>query len=302
MRAAHDLGVGHDSEHSAAHAPTLRQLQILVAVAETGGFSSAAQRLSIQQSSASRAVSEIEAVLDARLFLRGPTGTQATAAGHRVIAGARRLLALADDLHDCARDAPLGGTVRIGAFRTAALLLLPPVAARLAIEYPAIALDIRSLREVDGGVGAAVTAGICDVGLTSLPTDPELVAVALTEDPYVRVEPAADQHALAELPFLHWDESCSDRALAWLTATGTPPQRWLQAEDDQVVLALVGSGIGWSLMPAFAARPNRPDVRLRPLENAPSRTIGVCAHPAALARPAVRAVFNEIRASVTGHK
>ncbi|MQA73719.1 MAG: LysR family transcriptional regulator [Solirubrobacterales bacterium] len=299
MRQMHEAGGRHEPiERSAGGQPSLRQLEVLVAVAEAGGFSAAAQRLGLQQSSVSRAVRELETVLDVRLFLRGPAGTQITAAGHRIIAGARRLLALVDDLPDLARDRPAGGTVRIGAFRTAAVLLLPPVAARLAAAHPTITLQIRSLREIDGGVGAAIAAGTCDVGLTSLPTDPELVSIALTEDPYVRVEPASDDHDLAELPFLHWNESCSDRAIAWLTASGTPPRRTLQAEDEQVVLALVGGGVGWSLMPAFAARPKPSDVRLRALKGSPTRTIGVCAHPAGLARPAVRAVFDAISESV----
>lgn len=49
---------------------TLRQLQIFVAVAETGSTTAAAQRIALSQSAASAAVNELESILATRLFDR----------------------------------------------------------------------------------------------------------------------------------------------------------------------------------------------------------------------------------------
>lgn len=84
--------------------------------------------------------------------------------------------------------------------------------------------------------------------LVSLPTHPDLQVTALTEDPYVIVEPAERRPDHPPLPFIHWDEDCSHRALQWLDATGRRPETIINVEDDQVVLAFIAQGLGWALM------------------------------------------------------
>ena len=54
--------------------PTLRQLEYLIAVADTGRIGMAAAQLNVSQPSLSAQIAEVETTLGATLFLRGRTG------------------------------------------------------------------------------------------------------------------------------------------------------------------------------------------------------------------------------------
>src|SRR6266567_975201 len=93
------------------HAFTLRQLQYAVAVAEALSFRKAAERCHVSQPSLSAQLAQLEDVLGVRLFERDRRRVLITAAGHEVIARARRVLLEADDLVEAATRArdPLAG-------------------------------------------------------------------------------------------------------------------------------------------------------------------------------------------------
>jgi DNA-binding transcriptional LysR family regulator len=74
--------------------PEFRQLRYFVAVAEFCNFSKAAQRLHVSQPSLSAQIKQLEDGLNAKLFVRSPTGTFLTRAGHSFHAKAKQMLAL----------------------------------------------------------------------------------------------------------------------------------------------------------------------------------------------------------------
>ncbi len=76
----------------------LRQLRYLVAVAESGSFRAAAERLHVSQPPLSRQVADLERTLGARLFDRHAGGVTLTPAGRVALAGAQALLAQAQSL------------------------------------------------------------------------------------------------------------------------------------------------------------------------------------------------------------
>ena len=71
---------------------TRSELVRLVAVAETGRFGAAAERLPIAQPALSRAIARLEARLGGRLFERIPTGVRPTPLGTAAVERARCLL------------------------------------------------------------------------------------------------------------------------------------------------------------------------------------------------------------------
>lgn len=133
-----------------------QELRILVAVAETGGFSAAAAALGLTQSAVSHSVRGSEAKLGTVLFGRGRSGASPTRAGERAVAHARRILRLYEvmgaEVRGAGRDT-VEGVLRIAAFRSAALHLLPPALERLAARHPGIRPEVRVVREI--GAGAA---------------------------------------------------------------------------------------------------------------------------------------------------
>ena len=71
----------------------LRQLRLVVALDESRKLQSAADRLNLSQSAASKMLAEIEAVTTVPLFERGPRGVQPTPYGQILIRGSKKILA-----------------------------------------------------------------------------------------------------------------------------------------------------------------------------------------------------------------
>ncbi|MCF8606064.1 LysR family transcriptional regulator [Gordonia sp. HY442] len=104
-----------------------RQLEYVVAVAETGGFSRAAQRCFVSQSAISHQVAALERELGAELFDRSQRRVRPTEAGETLVPYARDLLALRDDA--IAATAPRPDRVRVAANMSFARAALTAVSA-----------------------------------------------------------------------------------------------------------------------------------------------------------------------------
>src|SRR3989304_7853787 len=79
--------------HMPPHAFSLRQLQYAVAVAETRGFRTAAERCHVSQPSLSAQIAQLETVLGVRLFERDRRHVLVTTAGEELLVYARRVVA-----------------------------------------------------------------------------------------------------------------------------------------------------------------------------------------------------------------
>jgi DNA-binding transcriptional LysR family regulator len=102
-----------------------RQLQYVVAIAETGSFTAAAERCYTAQSALSQQIARLEAHLGVRLFDRTSRSVRLTEAGQILLPVAQQIL---DDMNR-ARDAVrsvsgiVRGPLRLGATQTAARIL-----------------------------------------------------------------------------------------------------------------------------------------------------------------------------------
>jgi DNA-binding transcriptional LysR family regulator len=94
----------------------LRHLRYFVALAETGHFGQAAQRLNIVQPALSMQIRDLEEEVGGPLFTRTRQGVLLTAAGEVLLTEARRTLAQAEHARDAARRSLRGeiGRVRVG--------------------------------------------------------------------------------------------------------------------------------------------------------------------------------------------
>src|SRR4051812_11188738 len=112
---------------SGPHPFTLRQLQYLVAVADTRSFRAAAELCRVAQPSLSTQIAQVEHALGVTLFERERRPLLVTRAGEAIVARARTLLRGADDLLSAARafEDPLAGTLRLGVIPTISPYLLP---------------------------------------------------------------------------------------------------------------------------------------------------------------------------------
>lgn len=135
--------------------PTLRQLEYIVAIADTGQVSLAASKLNVSQPSLSAQISEVEQDLGARLFQRGRAGAKITPVGEDVVRRARKILHDIQDLRTAAQGGGIfQGRLRLGVLPSIGPYLLPGVVRRLHREHPSFRLIIReeSTRDLDEGL------------------------------------------------------------------------------------------------------------------------------------------------------
>ncbi|MFC7261972.1 LysR family transcriptional regulator [Streptomyces lutosisoli] len=285
-----------------------QELRTLVAVAREGGFSAAAVTLGMTQSAVSHAVRGIERKVGVVLFARGRQGARPTAAGERAVAHARRVLRMLDTLVAEARGTGAGpdagdtvtGPLRIAAFRSAALHLLPPALERLAARHPGIEPTVRVVREIGPGTAGEVAEGRADVGIatlgTSSPVPPELIGDVLLEEPYALVHPAGHPDPRS-LPLVDWTENCSSYTRTWWAAQDWIPCATVRAEDDGAVLSMVSSGLGMAIMPALSLTSAPLTTEITDLgPDRPTRSIGYVTTPELATTVAVRALIRELRA------
>ncbi len=121
----------------------LLTMSVFVSVAEEGGFARAARRLKVSPPSVTRAVSDLEARLGARLLYRTTRSVQLTEAGERYLADCRRIIAevqeadrLAAGLHAEPR-----GTVTVSASVLFGRMLVAPILLELLDRYPKISVS-----------------------------------------------------------------------------------------------------------------------------------------------------------------
>jgi LysR family hydrogen peroxide-inducible transcriptional activator len=131
--------------------PTLRQLQYIVAVAESGRFRDAALQLGVSQPSLSEQISDAEAQLGVTLIERARTGAVLTPAGAEVVRRARIVLTQVEDLKTVARQVAgdLAGRYRLGTLPTIGPYLLPSAVRELHQLYPDLRLGVREERTID---------------------------------------------------------------------------------------------------------------------------------------------------------
>lgn len=177
---------------------TLAQIEILVALAETGGFTTAGARLGISQSAVSHAVRALERVLGVPVVDRRVVPPVLTDVGRRLLPHARGALAHATALRQEAEAARglATGTLRVGSFGpTSSVKLLPEMLAEFARRYPRI--EVRVDEDTDDVVDQWLLERRVELGFVVLPDD-RFDTVLVAEDEYVAILPGA--HPLARLP------------------------------------------------------------------------------------------------------
>ena len=245
---------------------TLRQLQVLTAVARHGSFTRAAQDLGMTQSAVSTSVRHLEAELGLPLFDRDTRNVRATETGRDLAARVGGLLDDLDNVLENARSTALRrrGRVRIAAVPTAVTRLLPPCCAECRGRYPEIDLRIAEMAAED--VAAAVLGGHADLGvLNEGPQDlAPLTATPLGNDIFCLVCPQG--HPLARKRTPTWrdldgqdmvmlDGRTGSRALidGVLRDQGVRVCPVQEMSRPEAVCALVAAGMGIAVLPELAA-------------------------------------------------
>lgn len=120
----------------------LQSLRTLVAVADEGSITGAAERVSRTQAAVSMQINKLERLLDRPLLRRLPRGVELTPAGEQLLGYARRMVRLEQEAVHVMSRPPLKGTVRIGTPDDYAHCFLPAILARFHEHEPEIAVEV----------------------------------------------------------------------------------------------------------------------------------------------------------------
>src|SRR5712691_485870 len=150
----------------------LRQLHYLVAIADEGSFTRAAEQLLVAQPSLSQQIKSLEHELGGPLLERLPKGVRLTAAGKVFLPEARAAVAHAERARRNARSA-LGlqaGELEVATVTSVAFGVLPPAFERWRERYPGTTISLREYthrRSLDD----AVRIGVGDIAVGPRPPE-----------------------------------------------------------------------------------------------------------------------------------
>jgi len=244
----------------------LRQLEILRAIAETGSFTAAGDKLHVSQSAISRQVLLLEDELGEAVFHRIGRRIRITAAGEALLQLSHRVFQDITDTVSAISDKQesLRGTLHLVGGMTVCLYVFPALLAEVARAHPNLDIKITT-----GGAErsiAALRSGTSDLGLVTLPVAVgDLVSVPLFEEELVLVtypsNPLAQRAARISPPELHgqpfilFEEGSVTRRLVedFFVRERIELKTVMETENVEIMKAMVRAGLGSSIIPWQAA-------------------------------------------------
>lgn len=246
--------------------PTLRQIEIFVALADAGTMGEAAAALGLTQPALSQQLRAMEERLGVRLFERVPKGMQLTPFGRELMGKAREVLSANRDFRDSAdriAQRP-AGSIRFGVTPTLGPYLMPRVIRELHRRHPDLRLFIRE--GIPSVQQAELASGEIDMLLSPMPivgkglhVEPlfrePLRIVAPPDDPLV----GPDRPALADFAgrtFLTLDHRHHyHRQLEGICdALGATILADYEGTSLDALQQMVGSGVGLAILPEMYIR------------------------------------------------
>jgi DNA-binding transcriptional LysR family regulator len=259
----------------------LQQLRYLVATADEGTMTRAAEALHVAQPALSRAVRSLEREIGVRVFERKGRGVRVSQRGHEVIASARRILAEIDRLASLGRQEVLRVSAITGQAHEVAS---PAMAGFVNGGHGRVALDVVDTSQ---DVIDQVRDGRANLGVVELPAPPDLWVTSLGWQEIVLVHPPdwtlddpLDVATLGPLPLLsHGSDNWRYNALdSNLRTLGIDPNITAETDERDLTVSLVVQGAGASFSYGRQARTaidrGAGMVHLRP---PPVREIGIIA-------------------------
>lgn len=242
---------------------TLRQLAAYVAVARAASFTAAAAKLHVSQSTLSRAVADLERVLDVRLLERDTRNVQLTAAGVETLRVAEQIVGAHESGMKELRRFLLGesGVVAVATLPSVAAVLLPRMISAFRRQRPQVA--VRIMDGLERAVLGRVLSGDADFAITTVGASPDrLEHRPLIRDQFHAVLP--EGHPLADRDEVTWEDLAAEPFLAVgpessvrrltdaaFAQAGAGPTLAAEAGNVATVGGLVAAGLGVSAMPAL---------------------------------------------------
>lgn len=269
---------------------TLTELRYIVALAQEGRFSRAAERCSVSQPTLSVAIQHLEEELEVALFERGKNQVSLTEVGEQVVAQAVRTLEEAERVRLIAHRGrnPLEGELKLGVIHTVGPYLLPELILSLRSLAPAMPLAIEE--SMTATLAEMLARGEVDGAILALPfAQPGIRVRPLSDEPFKVVVPCGhpwqDRAQVSteevdgeEVLLLKAGNCFRDQVMDACPQISGADTEVRQGHSIETIRCMVASGFGISVLPAGAlCKPYSTDfLRIIPFADpAPSRRIAL---------------------------
>jgi DNA-binding transcriptional LysR family regulator len=267
----------------------LRQIRYFCEVVAAGSAAQAAEKLCVAPTAISMQLAQLEQHLGGELFDRSRRPMELTSLGKFFHPRAKELLSLCRHLDEEAREIAAGktGWIGLGFVRSAIFSILPNAVRAFRGVFPDVHFDLievlseyqpEQLRERRIDVGISRFMGTFE-------ESPDLSYTIMLDEPFVAAVPidhpiatrssvtAADFSAL---PFILYPKDpkspFGEKMLSSLREAGGTPVLAYEAIEIYTALALVGAGLGGTLVGRSIAENNRGDVVFVPLSDVDAGT------------------------------
>ncbi|MFH8346616.1 LysR family transcriptional regulator [Streptomyces sp. NPDC018045] len=254
---------------------TLRQLEYLLAVVETGSITEAAAHLHISQPTLSQQLKALEKTVGTPLLERTPRGAHLTPAGRAFLPGARHALAGADRATGAARAVAgmVHGQLHLATVLSVAIGVVPSVLAAWHRTHPHVDVVLHEYGDLDS-FAASLTGATADVALGPLPDGWDGPHCPLGAEEFVAIVPPGDRLAgrrtvrLTEFADRRWVLYGPSHGLSAVVSqlcaeAAFTPSAAIRSTQTAALPRLVAAGLGVAVVPANILTPDFPGTVLR---------------------------------------
>ena len=287
----------------------IQHLRYLIAVANTGGFTSASRELHVTQPTVSGGITELEKQLNAKLFNRDSRHVVLTAEGRVLLEYAVEIVDLLEEASGRLASGEVlpGERIRFGATDAAVIYLLPDLLKSFSQRYPGVELTTQVASSIP--LVEEVLSNRSEFAVVSLPqSHPQIEVVSLTIDPMVLV--VNPEHRFAGRASVSAAEVVEEKLIMFhsesvsrqIVQEGFAQQRLsvgasMEMGSPDAIRKLVEAGAGISYLPRMTVMDSvdagsLAEVRVRNLDL--TREIGLIWRQGRYFSPAVRRLLEAI--------
>ena len=252
----------------------LRQLEIIRAIADSGSFTAAGEKLHVSQSAISRQILLLEEELGEPVFHRIGRRIRITPAGESLLQLSNRVF---QDLSETVsaisdKQESLRGAIRLVGGMTVCLYVFPALLAEVRRAHPNLDLKV-TVGSAERSI-AMLRSGAGDLGLITLPVEAsDLVSVPVLREELLLITYPAHPLArkrqvtpgdLTRQPFILFETGSITRRIVeqFFMRERIEPEIVMETENVEIIKAMVRHGLGISIIPWQAAAD---DVRTKQL-------------------------------------
>ena len=287
---------------------SLQKYAALLKTVELGSISLAAEQMGYTQSAVSRMILDLEKEWGVELLYRSRAGVTASSEGLRLLPLVRSIAADCAELEFTVNELHglHTGLIRVGTFTSVANMWIPSLLVSFQKLYPGIEFTLMN-SENYSEIEDWIQHGQVDCGFVSLPAMTDLQAHFLKRDTLVAVLPP--DHPLAgssvfpiarlqDEPFIKLKEDTDNELSNFLAHLSSPPKVRYEVNSDHMILSMVESGLGISVMHSLLADMNRYRVVWKRFDLQQHRDIGIATARHARLSSAAKLFVAHVRAQI----